>query len=211
MSGGALSLLGSCVKCYARQQTSVSLSSCESELNGIQMMAQETVVFARLVCRVFNSFQTGSDPTLLDKVVSELNTDSESGIKVLRGMDLQRRVRHIEVKVEWLKEKIHQEDLVICYKSGKSLVADLLTKCLRTELFKAHRTTMGFAESTGADVAIMHVWSRRNSLVVVEVCCGENSMIQSVCVGERKFHTSEFVKGWRAGLFLMVLFNGWKS
>lgn len=185
VSGGVLSLLGSCVKCYARHQTSVSLSSCESELNGIQMMAQETVVFARLVCRVFNSFQTGSDPTLLDKVVSELNTDSESGIKVLRGMDLQRRVRHIEVKVEWLKEKIHQEDLVICYKSGKSLVADLLTKCLRTELFKAHRTTMGFAESTGADVAIMHVWSRRNSLVVVEVCCGENSMIQSVC-GRKK-------------------------
>ena len=144
VSGGVLSLLGSCVKCYARHQTSVSLSSCESELNGIQMMAQETVVFARLVCRVFNSFQTGSDPTLLDKVVSELNTDSESGIKVLRGMDLQRRVRHIEVKVEWLKEKIHQEDLVICYKSGKSLGCGFAHEMSADRAFQSSSNDYGF-------------------------------------------------------------------
>ena len=132
VSGGVMAYLKGLVKTYSRHQTSVSLSSCESKLQGIQQICQEGVVIARLLTRILKTFgmiQEGQH------VVCRVSTDSESALKRLKGIDLPRRSRHITIKVEWLRELIEQGMVDMVYLRGQMLPADALTKCLATERF----------------------------------------------------------------------------
>ena len=52
ITGGALMFYGTLIKAFARIQTSVALSSCESELFALQSVAQESVSVAKLIYRI---------------------------------------------------------------------------------------------------------------------------------------------------------------
>lgn len=174
ISGGCLSFLGSTIKTYARHQQSVSLSACESEMTGIQTMCQESLVLARITSRILKSFKAKEY-----EVFSEVFTDSESSLKLLKGIDMPRRSRHIEIKIEWVKEKISEKQIVVKYRRGTKLVADMLTKCLHTKEFKQHRETMGYVPSN--PVMIDLVKNSQKPFAILEVCCGENSSINMAC------------------------------
>ena len=75
----------------------------------------------------------------------QIESDSQSAIQLLQGIELPKRSRHIEVRVEWLKAKLADGSLRIRYRSGETNVADLFTKCLGTKTFLKHRTVLGFA------------------------------------------------------------------
>ena len=51
---------------------------------------------------------------------------------LLEGSDLQRRSRHIDIKVNWLRELLGKEILQIGHVRGTGNVADHFTKCLPT-------------------------------------------------------------------------------
>ena len=53
ISGGVVFCEGALVRSLARQQQSVSLSSCEAELYALQMVAQESVAFSNFCHRVY--------------------------------------------------------------------------------------------------------------------------------------------------------------
>ena len=106
ISGGVLTFLGTLIKSYSRHRQSISLSACESEMTAIQSVCQESLVLSRIVSRILRSFQMGSSAVTSEVVTSDVFTDSESSIKLLKGIDLPRRSRHIEVKAEWTKEQI---------------------------------------------------------------------------------------------------------
>ena len=42
-----------------------------------------------------------------------LRTDSESSIKLLKGLDLPRKSRHLEIRIEWLRERVELGKLKI--------------------------------------------------------------------------------------------------
>ena len=174
ISGGCLSFLGSTIKTYARHQQSVSLSACESEMTGIQTMCLESLVLARITSRILKSFKAKEY-----EVFSEVFTDSESSLKLLKGIDMPRRSRHIEIKIERVKEKISEKQIVVKYRRGTKLVADMLTKCLHTKEFKQHRETMGYVPSN--PVMIDLVKNSQKPFAILEVCCGENSSINMAC------------------------------
>ena len=179
VSGGVLTFLGSLIKSYSRHQQSISLSACESEMTAIQSICQESLVLSRIVSRILRSFQMKEAAVTSKVVTSDVFTDSESSLKLLKGIDLPRRSRHIEVKVEWVKEQILKGLIQVKFRRGTQLVADLLTKCLQTTLFQIHRTTMGF-------IPMSPIGSLINAIVqipvaILEVCCGENSAICRAC------------------------------
>ena len=139
------------------------LSSCEAEIYGIQAVAQESVAFARLAFRVAFSFEEVDEQ---GPIVVLLESDSQAALDLLKGTDLPRRSRHIEIRLEWLKQKVRQGELILRFRPGVENVSDLMTKCLGTALFKKHRQAIGFDTPEGPVDALFE-------LVQLAHACGE--------------------------------------
>ena len=180
ISGGILTFNSCVIKTLSRHQQMVSLSSMESELFALQAVAQEMVALGKLVGRVVRNVLDKK----LDKpfVPGVLFTDSESSLKLLRNLDTPRRSRHLEIRLEWLKERVSSGALTLSFRKGTNNPADLLTKCLSSSLFEIHRSALGFESLDGPILSIQEVTeSSQSQLLFVEVfvegCCRESSML----------------------------------
>ena len=141
ISGGVVFCEGALVRSLARQQQSVSLSSCEAELYALQMVAQESVAFSNFCHRVYTGIGEMRErdvPQIL------LESDSSSALQLLVGQDIPKRSRHVEIRMAWMKAKISSNELLVEHRAGTDNVADLFTKCLGTKDFLRHRTSLGF-------------------------------------------------------------------
>jgi hypothetical protein len=131
-STGRRSVSGTCfifqqclMKCFSRHQSSVTLSSCEAELVALQSGVQEGIGLLRTLGFVLGRLYPWVDiipqdgqVTWYDEPESDdedsmrisnlfplvVKTDSLSGKMLLEAADLQRKSRHIEIKVYWLRE-----------------------------------------------------------------------------------------------------------
>ena len=203
ISGGIIMIEGSLIRAQAKQQQATALSSCESELYAIQYMAQESVSLAQVVHRVL--FGLG-EALEREPVSILLESDSASAIQLVKGIDVPRRSRRVEIRLHWLRSKIEENLIKIKHKRGTENPADLFTKCLGTRLFEQHRKTLGFVgmESPVSDLMLvaqsMQVF--RGSAVMVsttsektpenlapasgcmmflEVCCVSMSNLRKAC------------------------------
>ena len=118
------------LKCFSRHQASVTLSSCEAELDAIQAAVQEAIGLLRSLSFVLHRIQvypmSSSQEDSLHVVCPILLwTDSLSGKMLLEGTDLQRRSRHIDIKVNWLRELLAKEILQIAWRRGAWLGKDM--------------------------------------------------------------------------------------
>ena len=126
-----------------RQQQGVTLSSCEAELFALQAISQEAIAFSSFVHRVYYGLGEADEketPAIL------VESDSASALDLLKGLDIPRRSRHVEVRISWLREKLEKDQLRFVHRDGVSNVADLFTKCLSTKDFERHRKTLGFGK-----------------------------------------------------------------
>ena len=146
MPGGVLFYACGLVKSLAKHQQSVSLSSCEPELHSIQHVSQEAVGISKLLHRLLYSLWEGKQQ---GKVLIILDTDSRSGLDLIRGQDIPKRSRHIDVRVEWIREKIANKELEIRFKKGHDNISDVMTKCLSSTDFNRHRESMGYVARDG--------------------------------------------------------------
>ena len=75
-----------------------------------------------------------------------VKTDSLSGKMLLEASDLQRKSRHIEIKVYWLRELMDRKVLLLSHVPGTLNPADCFTKCLPTQKFLFYRNMLGFVK-----------------------------------------------------------------
>ena len=174
ISGGVLSVFGSVVKTLSRHQQMISLSSMESELFASQHVAQEMSSLGRIVARVLRSFGEAS----LQEIPGVLFSDSESSLTLLRNMDVPRRSRHLEIRIEWLKGRVEDNKLILEFRKGCDNPSDLLTKCLGSAAFGCHRDSLGFEVMSGPIYTLSDLG---RAFMFVEICCSENSSICRVC------------------------------
>ena len=127
------------------------------------------------VTRILNTFQE----VKVKEVPGVLYSDSESALKLLRNLDVPRKSRHLEIRIEWIKERVSLGQLSLIFRKGVDNPSDLLTKCLGSAAFGIHRSTLGFQVSEGSLAGLVAVAKR--SLVFIEVCCRENSAICQAC------------------------------
>ena len=179
VTGGVISYAGALIKAFSRHQTSVSLSSCEAELQALQSNLQEAIVLARLVARILRTMNDISDRK---NVVCRIFSDSESALKLLKAVDLPRRSRHITVKIEWMRELIAQGLAEMVYLKGTELPADSLTKCLNTEKFLVLRSKMGFTEIPLVEAVLSVMRPRKTGFALLEVCCSVDSALRQSCL-----------------------------
>ena len=174
ISGGALTFQGCTLKTLSRHQALVSLSSMESELYALQSVSQEMVSMGKMLGRILFSFKELES----SEIPGVLRTDSESLIKLLKGLDLPRKSRHLEIRIEWLRERVELGKLKIHYEKGSSNPADALTKCLGSSIFGIHcRAAMGFEVLDAPLGAIMAI---STGYLFIAVCCKPDSSISKV-------------------------------
>jgi hypothetical protein len=108
------------------------------------MVVQEAVGLSRLVTRIMRALGLLKEGEF---AVARIYSDSESALKLGKALDLPRRSRHIDIKIEWLRELVGNKYAVLHHLRGDFLVADLLTKCLQTNRFMELRQAMGFVQN----------------------------------------------------------------
>ena len=144
VSGIAIYYRGCLIKGISRIQGCVSLSSCEAELRAILTAVQESEGLATLIGQLAGS-----------KVEIRLHTDSSSARAVLLNRGLSRRVRHLDIAVCYLQERIQEaQTLKVLWCPTSAMVADIMTKCLSCELFMRHQQALGIFE----DENVQQVW-----------------------------------------------------
>ena len=173
-STGRRSVSGTCfifqqclMKCFSRHQSAVTLSSCEAELVALQSGVQEGIGLLRTLGFVLGRLYPWVDiipqdaqVTWYDEAESDdedsmkvsylfplvVKTDSLSGKMPLEASDLQRKSRHIEIKVYWLRELMDRKVLLLSHVPGTLNPSDCFTKCLPTQKFLFYRNMLGFVK-----------------------------------------------------------------
>ena len=155
------------LKGFSKTQQAVTLLSCEAVLGAIQRGAQEAVgtllfVERRLLSEVASlrlvSAASVASEDVSDRVEDFLfgdedvftivaQSDSAAAIALLKGTDLQRRSHHIEIRVEWLRERMLRGHLSLEFAKGSSNPADMFTKCLGSALYHQYRNMLGFGRA----------------------------------------------------------------
>ena len=151
ISGAVLMYQAVTIKCFSRVQAAVSLSACEAELHAIQSGVQESIGLSRTLAFVLRSLNLREDlASVIDLEEGEcplniqLRTDSLSGKQLLESYDLQRRSRHIEIRLCWLRRLLNSSILELTFCRGDTNLSDMFTKCVGQALYQSFRTVIGF-------------------------------------------------------------------
>ena len=122
-SGGIVSWMNCYLKAYSRKQPTTSLSSAEAELLALTEGAKEAIYISLLVEQLLEGVQgdTGTYPI-------EALCDSQAAICISNMNSLLRKVRHLELRAQYIQEQVSSGRLRPSFLPGKENPADGLTK-----------------------------------------------------------------------------------
>ena len=132
--GYAFLLSGGPVSHQSKQQATVAFFSTEAEYMATTKAGKEALWIAR--------FWAALGYRLPDQPIS-LRADNRGAILFTAHPEFHRRIKHIEVRHHWIREKVESRKIAITYISTKDMVADGLTKALDPKPFKAFRVLIG--------------------------------------------------------------------
>lgn len=137
ISGNAFFLGNGAISWCSKKQNTVSLSSTEAEYKALTTSACEAIWLKR--CLQELGFYGSCDPT-------PIFCDNTSAESLAKNPILHQRTKHIEVREHFIREKVHDGDIVLHHCNTKENVADIFTKALGKELFFKHRAGLGMME-----------------------------------------------------------------
>ena len=150
-SGGVIYIVAGslwfCVKGYSRLQTVVALSSAEAELFAIAEAAKEIAGLGQLASHIWGE---------LTKPLA-IYTDSASARQIAGMEGFLRRMRHVDIRLCFIQDRVHQHELVINGVPGEENVSDLLTKNLNRPQTLKHTTTLGLEDIHQVDLCAVPV------------------------------------------------------
>ena len=132
------------IKCWSKTQTTVALSSAESELTGICQAACEALGLQAIL----------KDLGLHVKV--RVHSDAAAAIGICRRRGLG-RVRHLAVADLWVQDRLRSGDFELCKVAGADNVADLMTKYLDRPLHDRHVKALGLEDEEGRASSAAHI------------------------------------------------------
>ena len=123
------------------------------------MVDLEMSSLGKVCARVLRSFGETTQVTKTE-IPGVLFTDSESSLKLLKNMDMPKRSRHLEIRIEWLKGRVAEKKLVLEFQRGQTNPSDMLSKCLGSSLFGMHREALGFEIMSGPLLSLTDLGKR---------------------------------------------------
>jgi len=136
-TGNCKSRLGSCVflnrtsgaiSCISKNDTTVSHSSTEPEIKAIDMTCRE-VVCLRSTLKFLGQEQT--KPT-------KIYVDNKSAIELCRTLKVRHNIRHINVRINYIRELINSRVVELVFVPSEWNIADVLTKALCKDVHDHH-------------------------------------------------------------------------
>ena len=155
-SGGAVSFGRGVFMPLSRKQRIKTGSSTEGEVVGVSDYAPNTIWLLK-----FLSAQ-GYKPKM-----SILYKDNESAIKLLKHgkKSSSRRIRHIDIRLFNIKDKLSQEGIEVVYCPTKKMVADFFTKPLQGSQFRfLRRIVLGMEPMSSLDLLLPDAPSIKESV-----------------------------------------------
>lgn len=108
----------------SQKQKTVALSTTEAEFVAASESAKEILWLQQIMADLGDSF----------KCVT-LYVDNQSAIRLINNPVYHKRTKHIDVKYNFIREKVELGLIKINYVSSKEQLADILTKALSTQIF----------------------------------------------------------------------------
>ena len=126
----------------AKKQSSIALSTCESEYYAMTMAAQETIWARRVM----------DEAGLKVNGPTTLRTDNQGAILWATGdRSPSSRAKHIEVRVHFIREFVSSSPLKLEYVPSEENYADLLTKPLGPTVLKRILSLSGLGGAVEED------------------------------------------------------------
>jgi hypothetical protein len=117
----------------SKKQTSVSMSTTESEYMALSSAAREAIWLSKLF---------GSLTPTEEALVIEIMEDNKSTISLTRNPIISDRSKHIDTHYHFVREKIKEKKLVVTYIHTNDNIADAFTKELPTNTLDRHIENM---------------------------------------------------------------------
>ena len=175
-SGGVIYLVAGpywyCVKGYSRLQSVVALSSAEAELFAIAEAAKEIAGLGQLIEHIWGQ---------LAKPLA-IYTDSASARQIAGMEGFLRRMRHVDLRLCFIQDRVHEGELVINGVSGLENVSDLLTKNLNRQQTLKHTAALGLENLH--DVNLCAVPVVRSCLLLAGLL---DSVLDNTCLDWERF------------------------
>lgn len=138
ISGCVFKVLGCTVGWITRKQKTVSLSSTEAELNALCVAACHQMWMVRLLNDL------GCEP--VEPTV--FYEDNQSTIRIAENSKEFGRLKHVDVKLHFLKDLVHNGRIRLEYLRSENQPADIMTKGLPVGAFRRHRMDIGLKDSS---------------------------------------------------------------
>lgn len=124
-TGYLFCLANGAVSWLSQRQKMVTLSSTESEYVAASTAAKEAMWLRKLLHDI--GYPCASETTLY--------IDNQSAIQLIKNPVYHKRIKHIDVRYHYIREKVENKDLAIEYIPSENQRADILTKALPKERF----------------------------------------------------------------------------
>lgn len=138
VGGYAWSLGSGLISWCTRKQRTVAASSCEAEYMAAFEAAQEGI-WLRMVMSALGHGNNKATTILCD---------NNSAINLSEDPLLHSRVKHVDIKYHFLRERVASNEILLRYINTKDNVADIFTKALPSPQFGRLRSILGLQDPT---------------------------------------------------------------
>ena len=175
-SGKSKSRLGHCqflgldsgaINCTSVNDSTVSHSSMEAEIKALDLLILEVIHTRHLL--EFLGYQ--------DQVPTMIFCDNMSAIELCRTLKMTHKTKHIQMRINFIRECINARLVEIMFVPTEYNVADVLTKPLSDKPFHMHSDAL--LEGFGGDIS--HILSERVSMnYVMASIAVHDSVLQGI-------------------------------
>ncbi|XP_055645444.1 uncharacterized protein LOC129781970 [Toxorhynchites rutilus septentrionalis] len=133
VSGYVFQIYGATTSWSTRKQRTIALSSTESECSALV----DCICESMWICKLFKELN------ILDKDAVIIFEDNQSAIAIAESEAPSKKLKHTDVKLQFIKECVMERKVTIQYLSSNQQPADMLTKGLVPAIFNKHCSTLG--------------------------------------------------------------------
>ena len=118
----------------SKKQPVISVSSTEAELYSLSEGVREAIWIRKFL----NEIQIGTpNPTIIEQ-------DNKSTIAIAKNPIHHQRVKHIDVKLNHMRQYLDKQELVLRWCATEDMIADILTKALPAPQHQRFTRLMGY-------------------------------------------------------------------
>jgi hypothetical protein len=144
-TGYLFKLNGNLVSWKSQRQSTVALSSSEAEYMSLAAATQEAIWLKRFV----KELKIYADDAVL------IHQDNQGAIALAKNPVFHQRTKHIDLRYHFIRERVEDKDINICYTPTSEMQADFLTKNLTRPLFEKHVKSIGLIQCHQGKVLVV--------------------------------------------------------